>query len=198
MSISLQEFREAWQQQVVLDRSLPDGTLRVAMAVSWHMNRDKHGLAWPGFGVLSKKSGMKRSAVIEATQRLEAMGHVTITRHKQHGVNSANRYQPILFDGRAMNTPPSLPQSTLPNTPQATSPSVPESKPEPLKEPPREPLKEPPSCKDAPYVASYMDRDLNRRNVAVRNGFAELGEILRKGVGREEREVRGSATSFTS
>jgi hypothetical protein len=52
---SLEEFREAWQLQVVGDRSLSAGTLRVAIVISCHMNRKRGGQAWPGFGTIVSK-----------------------------------------------------------------------------------------------------------------------------------------------
>ena len=183
---SHEEFREAWQLQVVGDRSLSAGTLRVAIVISCHMNRKEGGLAWPGFGTIRRKSNMSRSAVIRATKKLEAAGHLTINRQKDHGRNAANRYQPRLFDGRTLScadTRAHVPEHadtskmTLGSVTATTlGGSVTATTPEPLiSKPLREPI-------ERLFVSGESRK-------AVHNGFASLSETLKKGLGEKEKDA---------
>jgi hypothetical protein len=91
-----ERFKEMWQQQVVADTALTGSTVKVALALCWHMNRNQHGLAWPGRGRLAKLTGLSRSTVKRAIKALERAGHVTITRSRVGSKNSPNQYQPVL------------------------------------------------------------------------------------------------------
>ena len=52
---SLEKFRETWQRQILADqKGLAPGAVYVAVAISWHINRDKGGLAWPGIRTLAR------------------------------------------------------------------------------------------------------------------------------------------------
>jgi hypothetical protein len=42
---NLEKFKEDWQRQVMADPTLSPVTFRVSIAISWHMNRKKGGLA---------------------------------------------------------------------------------------------------------------------------------------------------------
>ena len=51
-SIPFEKFKEDWQRQLMADSTLSPVTFRVGIAISWHMNRKKGGLAFPGMARL--------------------------------------------------------------------------------------------------------------------------------------------------
>jgi hypothetical protein len=57
--------------QIAADKTLPAGALRVGLAICWHMNRKRAGLAWPGYGRLQKLLGVDRRTVIRGAKALE-------------------------------------------------------------------------------------------------------------------------------
>ncbi len=89
-TMPFEAIKELWQKQVVADKSLSGGTVKVALALCWHMNRSQHGLA------LAKLTGLHRRTIIRTTQALERAGHVTITRSRRGTTNNPNQYRPIL------------------------------------------------------------------------------------------------------
>ena len=91
----LEKLREEWQRQLIADRTLTADTLRVALAISWRLNRDTR-IAFPGISHLVALTGAARSTVIRATKRLEARGHLQITRPPQRSERASNRYRPLL------------------------------------------------------------------------------------------------------
>jgi hypothetical protein len=93
---SLERFREDWQRQLVADRKLFDSDLRVALAIGWHLNRDKKGWAWPGMRTLAKLTGLSKKTVVLATGRLEARGYLRIVRGRKGNRRLANQYLPTL------------------------------------------------------------------------------------------------------
>ena len=93
---SLEKYREQWLLQLIADPDLKAGDLRVAIAISFHMNRKKNGLAWPGMGRLAKLTHTSPSTVIRATKRLEARGHLRVIRSRMGEKRGLNRYLPLL------------------------------------------------------------------------------------------------------
>src|SRR5262245_43759483 len=72
--------KEQWHRQLIADRTLLQSDLRVGIAISWHMNRQQGGLAWPGIRKLAKLTGLSKPTVIGAINRLAPAGHVSIYR----------------------------------------------------------------------------------------------------------------------
>jgi hypothetical protein len=43
--ISSEKLRDQWQRKLSLDRKMPFSAYKVAIAISWHINRKEHGAA---------------------------------------------------------------------------------------------------------------------------------------------------------
>jgi hypothetical protein len=95
-SLSLEVYRERWLMQLIADPDLTAGDLRVAIAITFHMNRQQDGLAWPGMARLAALTRTSLSTVIRATKRLEVRGHLRVIRSRAGKKRGLNRYQPIL------------------------------------------------------------------------------------------------------
>ena len=93
---SLEKYREQWLLQLIGDSKLSAGTLRVAVAISFHMNRKKGGLAWPGMARLARLTHLTTRTVIRATKQLEARGHLRVIRSRAGDKRGLNRYMPVL------------------------------------------------------------------------------------------------------
>ncbi len=140
---SLERRREAWQLQLIADPDLPESALRVAVAITWHMNRNKGGLAWPGIQRLATLTGLHRTTVMRAIKWLESRGHLRVVRSHTGGKRGANRYLPLLksMGSQAAHSQPDdapgmrLGSRTLTHVNSPTA-----MRPEPLKEPLNEPL----------------------------------------------------------
>jgi hypothetical protein len=64
-SIPFEKFKEDWQRQLMADSTLSPVTLRVGIAISWHMNRKKGGLAFPGMAVCHEyRRSIRRDATV--------------------------------------------------------------------------------------------------------------------------------------
>jgi DNA-binding MarR family transcriptional regulator len=92
---NLEKFKEDWQRQLMADPTLSPVTFRVSIAISWHMNRKKGGLAWPGMARLAQMACTTPRTVIRATKQLEAKGHLRIIRSHQRERRGLNRYMPL-------------------------------------------------------------------------------------------------------
>jgi hypothetical protein len=136
----LEKFKEDWLKQIVLDKVLRAGALRLCIAISTHMNRKHGGWAWPGFATLARETGMCRRWISDLIRLLEERGHLKVNRSRvAYGKNGVNHYKPIL---KSLTTPSEL--ATSPPSEAATSlPSELATSPEPLNEPLREPLNKP-------------------------------------------------------
>jgi DNA-binding MarR family transcriptional regulator len=163
---TFERFKEAWQLQVAADNSLPAGSLRVALAISSHMNRSKNGLAWPGYNRLQGMLGIDRSTVIRNVKRLEKAGHLTVERRLIGSRNAPNQYRPKLKDASKSHAQDA---TTLvaqlchhPSGTDATTLVAPVP-PEPLNEPLSEPLNEP--LQDTGAV-STAPKDIQIKGVA--------------------------------
>ena len=141
---SFEAFKETWQLQIAADKSLPAGALRVALAISAHMNRKQNGLAWPGYKRLQRILGIGRSTVIRSVKRFEKAGHLSVKRQRNGSKNAPNEYQPKLKGSVTAMTPPPHPPGVTDDITLMSQlrhpPSVIAVKPEPLNEPPNEPL----------------------------------------------------------
>jgi hypothetical protein len=93
---NFEKSKDLWLIQVFADKSLTNGTKNVAAMIGLHMNRGQHGLAYPGFGLLAKLTGLCRRTIIRAVKALERAGHVVITRSRRGSKNNPNEYQPVL------------------------------------------------------------------------------------------------------
>jgi hypothetical protein len=89
--------RERWQRQVLADKTLRPSSKVVAIAISWHLNRETCN-AWPGIRKLMKLTGLARRTVDNALLVLEAAAHVVIDKDYDdyRFYNPANRYLPVL------------------------------------------------------------------------------------------------------
>ena len=94
---SLEPLREAWLRQIVGDRAISLSAIKVAVAISWHMNRQKNGLAWPGMSRLSKLTGLHQITVVRAVQWLEQQNHMQVMRTFTRAGRGNNRYMPTLW-----------------------------------------------------------------------------------------------------
>jgi len=144
---TFEKFKEAWQLQIAADNTLPAGALRVALAISSHMNRHKNGRAWPGYNRLQGMLGIGRRTVIRNVQRLEKAGHLTVERRRNGTRNAPNHYWPELKDASKSGTQNDTTLvSQLWHHPSVTGDTTivsrvtPEPLSEPLSEPPNEPL----------------------------------------------------------
>lgn len=95
-SIPFEKFKEDWQRQLMANSTLSPVTLRVGIAISWHMNRKKGGLAFPGMAQLARIARTTPRTVIRATKQLEANGYLRIIRTHQQERRGLNRYVPLL------------------------------------------------------------------------------------------------------
>jgi hypothetical protein len=102
-SLSLEVYRERWLMQLIADPDLTAGDLRVAIAITFHMNRQQDGLAWPGMARLAALTRTSLSTVVRATKHLEARGHLRVIRSRAGGKRGLNHYHPMLK--RAASTP---------------------------------------------------------------------------------------------
>jgi hypothetical protein len=172
--ISSEKLRDQWQRKLSLDRKMPFSAYKVAIAISWHINRKEHCTARPGINKLANLTGLTRRTVIRAVRWLETNGHHQVQRTRVGKRNMANRYAPLLMQAKSQQGSEALrdryERSTncavrmSPPSDIATSPpSDIAVSPEPLTEPLTEPL-------------SYL-------NIATANAVG-----AKEGSGEEERE----------
>jgi hypothetical protein len=145
--ISSEKLRDQWQRKLNLDSKMPYSAFKVAIAISWHINRNEGCTARPGINKLANLTGLNRRTVMRAVRWLEANGHHQVQRTRIGRRNMANRYAPLLtqaksrhpetFRERSTNgaVPVSPPRGTAMSPPRGTAMS-----PEPLTEPLTEPL----------------------------------------------------------
>jgi hypothetical protein len=138
---SFAEMKERWQRRLVADLELSAGDLRIAMAIGWHMNHSKGGVAWPSISTLCKLTGLCKTTCLRSTKHLEQRGHLQIVRVSRR----PNQYRPVMAGSVAM-----IPAGSVAATPALVAqlghrPGSVATLPEPLSEPPIniEPLREP-------------------------------------------------------
>jgi hypothetical protein len=163
MKSGFEKFKETWSRQVVGNRKLPGSAIRVAWAISFHMNRYKSGEAWPGIAKLASLTALSERQVYRAIGQLERAGHVHVTRCP----GGVNHYMPILMDAE-----PSLKCHPTPD--REVSPPLTGKSPKPLIEPLSEPL---------PYGLDYIE--------AEKKGVGEEGKIF--GLARSHYGERGAS-----
>ena len=69
-SIPFEKFKEDWQRQLMANSTLSPVTLRVGIAISWHMNRKKGGLAFPGMAQLARIARTTPRTVISSNKAI--------------------------------------------------------------------------------------------------------------------------------
>jgi hypothetical protein len=65
--MKLEEFRCLWQRQILADGKLTAAAKLVAIAISWHMNRNGGGVAWPGIELLARCTTQSKNWKLPAT-----------------------------------------------------------------------------------------------------------------------------------
>jgi hypothetical protein len=126
MNGDFERFKEGWSRQVLANRRLVESSIRVAWAISFHLNRNSRD-AWPGIPTLAKLTGYSERQVIRALDQLEEERHVQIKRTR----GRVNRYALMLQPAAAMSPTHDIATSPAPDTAMS---------PEPLTEPLIEPL----------------------------------------------------------
>src|SRR5262249_25159063 len=96
--MTFEKFKEDWQRQLLLDREMTAGWLRVGLAISFRLNRESFD-AWPGLNTIAKDAGVHRSTVKPAIAYLEKK-HLRVRRDKVRGKNTPNHYEPLMHDAR--------------------------------------------------------------------------------------------------
>ena len=96
---SLEKFREEWLRRLVLHHGIKGSVLRVAIVLSYHINRQT-GVAFPGVRTIRKLTGLSLSTISNAVNWLGASGYLDIQRGRTR--NATNRYAPMF--GRKANT----------------------------------------------------------------------------------------------
>lgn len=89
------KFRDRCLRQLVTDRSLSAGALRVGIELAQYLNHETR-MAWPGYGKLKKNLGVDRSTVIRGVNALEERGHIHVTRRRTGRLNKSNRYEFVI------------------------------------------------------------------------------------------------------
>jgi hypothetical protein len=170
-AIPFEKFREDWQRQIIADPELSFVTVRVGLAISWHMNGKKGGLAWPGMKLLALLARTTPRTVIRATKHMEANGHLRIVRTHTEQRRGLNRYTPLLRNAVTRDTHnPSLgsDQATSPPSDKALSPSSDQAV---SHKPPIEPPTEPP--REHPAYTASVGTDADSRKTQGKR----LGEV---------------------
>lgn len=94
--ISLEKFREMWLRQIMADPQIQFSDFKVAAVIGFHMNRNKGGRAWPGIRTIARIACVDPRTVMRSIRRLEACGHVHVTRARKGKRNLPNQYLPAL------------------------------------------------------------------------------------------------------
>jgi len=76
-----QQLKESFQERLVQDPDMTPACLRVALVISWHMNKDT-GEAWPGAAALTKRARVCTRTVRSAVKYIIEKGHVAVERAK--------------------------------------------------------------------------------------------------------------------
>src|SRR5262245_58020269 len=90
--LSLEKFREGWLRGLILERGIKGSTLRVAIVIAYHINRQTR-LAFPGVRTIRKLTGLSLSSISAAVNWLAANGYLQIQRGRTR--NATNRYMPL-------------------------------------------------------------------------------------------------------
>jgi hypothetical protein len=98
---SMEILREQWQRQLMADPEIQLSYLKVAIAIGFHLNRNKGGWAWPGIKKIATIADVHPRTVIRATAWLSDRGHMRVVRTRNGKRNLANRYLPTLRQANA-------------------------------------------------------------------------------------------------
>jgi hypothetical protein len=92
----LEHFREQWLRRIFATAPMPAFKI-VAVAIGWHMNGKRRGLAWPSMNLLASEAGVSRDQVKRTIKWLEANSYLRVTRKYIARLKSApNHYFPLL------------------------------------------------------------------------------------------------------
>src|SRR5262245_50563474 len=92
----LEATREQWLRQIMADPQIQFSDFKVAAVIGFHMNRNKGGRAWPGIRTIARIACVDPRTVMRSIRRLEACGHMRVTRARKGKRNLPNQYLPAL------------------------------------------------------------------------------------------------------
>ena len=81
----------AWLHQVNADPDLPAAATKIALAISYHINRG-NGEAWPTTLTLAERASVNKSTASRMVRLLETSGHLEIENGLQ-GRGNSHRYR---------------------------------------------------------------------------------------------------------
>jgi hypothetical protein len=68
--LALEKFRDDWQRQLVADRTITLTALKVAIAICWHMKREKNGLARHALAIdVADRTARRRFIVLRSARK---------------------------------------------------------------------------------------------------------------------------------
>ena len=141
-SNSLEIKREKWLRQLMADPQIENGALKVALAIGFHFNRSRGGVAWPGTNTIASIAHVGRMTVFRVVRKLEERGHLQVTRTRKGRRNLPNRYVLLIKQSAARNgrnvtsaLHAMIPPSIIAMRPPSTIAVVPEPYTEPYTEP---------------------------------------------------------------
>ena len=84
----------AWLHQVNADPDLPAAATKIALAISYHINRG-NGEAWPSTVTLAERASVNKSTASRMVRLLETSGHLSVENGCQ-GRGHSHRYRTII------------------------------------------------------------------------------------------------------
>jgi hypothetical protein len=84
----------AWLHQVNADPGLPAAATKIALAISYHINRG-NGEAWPSTITLAERASVNKSTASRMVRLLETSGHLSVENGCQ-GRGHSHRYRTII------------------------------------------------------------------------------------------------------
>jgi len=84
----------AWLHQVNADADLPAAATKIALAISYHINRG-NGEAWPSTITLAERASVNKSTASRMVRLLETSGHLSVENGCQ-GRGHSHRYRTII------------------------------------------------------------------------------------------------------
>jgi hypothetical protein len=84
----------AWLHQVNADPDLPAAATKIALAISYHINRG-NGEAWPSTITLAERASVNKSTASRMVRLLETSGHLSVENGCQ-GRGHSHRYRTII------------------------------------------------------------------------------------------------------
>jgi hypothetical protein len=93
-SFSLGALKEKWFRQLLLNPRITHSVLKIAIAISLHMNREERGKAFPGHDRIMEETGLSKNTVRKGIALLESEGHLKVCRSFKKG--RASEYYPVV------------------------------------------------------------------------------------------------------